>query len=93
MHIFSRRVQKSAKYSPKTNVELSQGCMTLPWLLNISMDGRMRKMNAKVGNVGTKLKINGQEWEVVACLFAEREEDEFHRVCMRRKLKLSAKRS
>ena len=34
------------------------------------MDGWMREMKAKVGNVGTRLKMNGIWWAVVACLFA-----------------------
>ena len=31
----------------------------------------MREMKAKVGNVGTRIKINGMGWAVVACLFAD----------------------
>ena len=46
----------------------------------------MRKIKAKVGNVRARLKINGMEWAVVVCLFAENtvsfaeSEVELHRV-------------
>ncbi len=63
-------------------------------------------MKAKVGNVGARLKVNGVDWSVVACLFAddtvllaesERElqriVDKFYNVCVRRKLKLNVGKS
>ncbi len=78
----------------------------LPWLLNIFMDGCMREMKAKVGNVDARLKVNGVDWSVVACLFAddtvllaesERElqqvVDEFCNVCVRRKLTVNVGKS
>ena len=37
---------------------LRQGCVMLPRLFNIFIDGCMRKMKEKVGNVGVRLKIN-----------------------------------
>ena len=52
-------------------VEVKQGCVMSPWLFNIFVDGCMREMNAKVGNVDARLKINGMGWAVVACLFAD----------------------
>ncbi len=42
-----------------------------PWLFNIFMDGCMREMKAKVGNVGAGLKVHGVGWSKVACLFAD----------------------
>ena len=59
--------------------------MVSPWLLNYSMDGCMRKIKAKMGNVSATLKINGLGWLMVACLFADntvicRERKKNHRV-------------
>ncbi len=31
----------------------------------------MKEMKAKVGKVGARLKLNGMDWAVVACLFAD----------------------
>ena len=58
----------------------------------------MREMKAKVGNIGARLKLNGEGWAVVACLFADdtvllaesegelqRVVDEFYNVCGRKK--------
>ena len=69
--------------------------MILPWLFNIFIDRCMREMKAKLGNVDAILKMQGMKWAVVACLFAESEEEfqrvvnEFYSVCMRRKLKVN----
>ncbi len=38
---------------------LRQGCVMSPWLLNIYMDGVMREVKGKVGEVGIKLRIYG----------------------------------
>ncbi len=82
------------------------GCVMLPWLFNIFMDGCMRKRKAKVGNVGTRPKANGVDWFVVACLFADntvllaeserelqRVVDEFYSVYVRRKLRVNVGKS
>ena len=53
----SVRVNGELCYS--IGVRLRQRCMVSPWLFNISMDGCIREMNAKLGNVGARLKING----------------------------------
>ena len=39
------------------------------------MDGCMREMKAKEGNLGARLKINRMAWAVVACLLAESKEE------------------
>ncbi len=70
-----------------------------PRLFNIFMDGCMREMRAKVGKVGARLKLNGVDWAVAACLSSDdtvllpesekklqRMVDQFHSVCSRRKL-------
>ncbi len=36
-------------------MDLRQGCVMSPWLFNISMDGVMREMNGKVGEVGVRM--------------------------------------
>ncbi len=77
-----------------------------PWLFNIFVDGCMRKMKSKVGIIGARMKLNGVDWSVVACLFvddtvllaeSERElqrvVDQFHRVCSRRKLRVNSGKS
>ncbi len=35
------------------------------------MDGCMKEMKCKVGNAGAKLKLNGEVWSVVTCLFVD----------------------
>ncbi len=77
-------------------VGVRQGCIMLPWLFNIFMDGQNR----------AGLKLNGVDWPVPACLFADdtvllaeserkiqRVVDQFHDVCSRRKLKVNAGKS
>ncbi len=87
-------------------VGVRQGLEMSPWLFNIFMDGCMRKMNCKVVNVDVKLRLNGELWSVVTCLFAgdtvllaESEGDlqrvvtEFYSVCKRRKSWVNAGKS
>ncbi len=37
-------------------VGLRQGCVMSPWLFNIYMDGVMREMKGKVGEVGVRIQ-------------------------------------
>ncbi len=63
----------------------------------------MREMKNKVVNVGAKLRLIGEVWSFVTCLFADdtvllaesegdlqRVVNEFYSVCKRRKLKVNA---
>ncbi len=85
---------------------MRQRCVMSSWLFSIFMDGCMREMKAKVGKVGARLKLNGVDWAVAACLFADdtvllaeseiehqRVVDQFHSVCSRRKLRVNAGKS
>ncbi len=58
----------------------------------------MMEMKAKLGKVGARLKLNGVDWALAACLFVDdtvllaeskrelqRVVDQFHSVCRRRK--------
>ncbi len=70
------------------------------------MDECMREMKSKVVNAGAKLRLNGEVWSVVTCLFADdsvlltesewdlqRVINEFYGVCKKRKLKVHAGKS
>ncbi len=39
---------------------LRQGCVMSPWLFNIYIDGVIRKMKGKVGEVGVKMFNEGR---------------------------------
>ncbi len=52
-------------------VGVRQGWVMSPWLFNIFMDGCVKEMKCKVGNTGAKLRLNGEVWSVVECLFAD----------------------
>lgn len=65
------RVEGELSESFALGVGVRQGCVMSPWLFNIFMDGCMREMKAKVGNVGARLRLNEVSWSVVACLFAD----------------------
>ncbi len=43
-------------------VGLRQGCVMSPWLFNIYMDGVMREVKGKVGEIGVKMYNEGRNW-------------------------------
>ncbi len=65
-------VRVGGKFSETFPVEVGvwQGCVMSPWLFNIFMDGCMREIECKVVNTGAKLRLSGEVWSVVTCLFA-----------------------
>ncbi len=95
-------VRVGGKFSESFTVEVGvrQGCVMSPWLFNIFMDGCLREIKCKVVNTGAKLRLNGEVWAVVTCLFADdtvllargiwRVVNEFYSICKRRKLKVNA---
>ncbi len=52
-------------------VGLRQGCVMSPWLFSIYMDGVMREMNGKVGEVGVRMYAEGRKWVLNSVLFAD----------------------
>ncbi len=67
----------------------------VPMAFNLYMDGVIREMKAKVGDVGVEMCVNGGKWVLNIILFADDTvliaESEFDSVCKRRKLKLNIK--
>ncbi len=39
-----------------------QGCVMSLWLFNIFMDGVMKEMKDKAGEVGVKMNAEGRKW-------------------------------
>ncbi len=85
-------------------VGLRQGCVMSPWLFNIYMDGVMREVKGKVGEVGVRMYDEGRKWVLNSILFADdtaliAESDLqnlvsiFDSVCKRRKLKVNVNKS
>ena len=94
----------SESFCIKTGVR--QGCVMSPWLFNVYMDGVIREMKAKSGNVGAKMLEDENEWWMITSLFADdtvlfaeseqelqRVVNEFYNVCMRRNLKVNCDKS
>ena len=52
-------------------VGIRQGCVISTWLFKVFMDGCIREMKVRVGNVGARLRLNGVQWPVVGCLFED----------------------
>ncbi len=42
-----------------------------PWLFNIYMDGVMREMKGKVGEVGVRMYAEGRKWVLHSIFFAD----------------------
>ncbi len=54
----------------KIEVDMRQWCVMSPWLFKICMDGVMREMKGKVGEVGVKMDAEGRKWVQNSILFA-----------------------
>ena len=54
-------------------VGLRQGCVMLPWLFNVFMDGVMKEVRERVGDVGATLwdARRNCEWKVEWLMFAD----------------------
>ncbi len=101
-------VRVGEKFSESAAVEVGvrQGCVMSLWLFNIFMDGCLREMKCKVVNAGAKLRVNGEDWSALTCLFADytvllteskealqRVGNEFYSVCKRGKFTVNAGKS
>ncbi len=74
---FYEEVSTCVKISGKTSehfevkVVLRQGCVMSPWLFSIYIDGVMREMKGKVGEVGIRMYAEGKKWVLNSNLFAD----------------------
>ncbi len=66
-------VKISGETSEHFEIEVSsrQGCVMSPWLFNIHMDGVMREVKGKVGEVGVRMYAEGRKWVVNLILFTD----------------------
>ena len=94
----------SAMFELKRGVR--QGCVMSPWLFNVYMDGVIREMKARAGEVGVELGREGGVWNLATSMFADdtvlmagsesdlqKLVDEFCTACSRRGLKVNVGKS
>ncbi len=69
----SASVRVNGELSESFNVEVGvrQGCVMLPWLLSIYMDGCIREMHVRLCDLGARLNVRGVEQPLVAGLYAD----------------------
>ncbi len=102
----SVRVNGELSESFSVKVGVRQGCMMSSWLFDIYVDGCIKEMKVRVGDLGPRLNVRGVEQPLMAGLYADntvllaesermlqRIVDEFDGVCRRRKLKVNAGKS
>ena len=66
------RVDEKVSECFSVNVGLRQGCVMSPWLFNLYMDGVVREVYARVGNVGVRMTDAREvEWLISQLLFAD----------------------
>ncbi len=65
-------VKISRKISEDFEIKVGRlGCVMSSWLFNIYMDGAIRGMKGKVGEVGVRMNTEGREWVMNSILFAD----------------------
>ncbi len=42
-----------------------------PWLFNVFMDGVVREIKAKTGNLGVEMSMDNTKWKINTMLFAD----------------------
>ncbi len=65
------RISRQTSEHFEIKVGLRQGCVMSPWLFSIYMDGVMREMKGKVGEVGVRMYSEGRKWVLNSILFAD----------------------
>lgn len=73
LHIFLQCIKISGETSEQTEIKvgLRQESVMSPWLFNTYMDGVMKEMKGKVGEVGVEMFTEGRKWVLNSILFAD----------------------